>query len=141
MSLYNAHLQYEEKGDARNRGVSHIRSPCPKILGPALSLTTLSNFLKLQSALALLSPEPPPPAVLDLGPRAYRCLIPGLGVHHHQPQARRPLSLSLEYAVVDLKHAAAIIDLKPVVIDLATVIVDLGPTSLGLGLCLVVPSF
>jgi hypothetical protein len=123
MSLYNAHLQYEEKGDARNRGVSHIRSPCPKILGPALSLTTLSNFLKLQSALALLSPKPPPPAVLD------------------RPQARRPLSLSLEYAVIDLKHAAAIIDLKPIVLDLATIIVDLGPTSLGLGLCLVVPSF
>jgi hypothetical protein len=56
MRLYYARLPYEEKGDVRSRGASRIRSPCPKISGPALSLATLSNFLKPPSALALLSP-------------------------------------------------------------------------------------
>jgi hypothetical protein len=54
--LYYACFPYEEKGDVCNRGASRIRSPCPKISGPVLSLATLSNFLKPPSALALLSP-------------------------------------------------------------------------------------
>jgi hypothetical protein len=54
--LYYTCLPYEEKRDAHNRGVPHIMSLCPKILGPTLSLATLSNFLKPPSALALLSP-------------------------------------------------------------------------------------
>jgi hypothetical protein len=56
MSLYYARLPYEEKGDTRTRGASRIRSSWPRIFGPVLSLTTLSNFLKPPSALALLLP-------------------------------------------------------------------------------------
>jgi hypothetical protein len=55
--LYYACLPYEEMRDMCNRGTSHIRSPCPKISGPVLSLAISSNFLKPPSALALLSPK------------------------------------------------------------------------------------
>jgi hypothetical protein len=49
----------------------------------SLSLAKLSNFLKPPSALALLSPQtPPPPAILDPGLGAHHRLIPGLGAHH-----------------------------------------------------------
>jgi hypothetical protein len=54
--LYYARLPYEEKGDAHNRGTSHIKSQYPKISSPVLPLATLSNFLKPSSALALMSP-------------------------------------------------------------------------------------
>jgi hypothetical protein len=45
-----------EMRDTCNRGASRIRSPCPKVLGPVLSLSTLNNFLNSQSVVALLSP-------------------------------------------------------------------------------------
>jgi hypothetical protein len=37
--LVSVHLQNEEKGAARTRGTFRIRSPCPKISDPALSLS------------------------------------------------------------------------------------------------------
>jgi hypothetical protein len=55
MHLIGTRLSYEEKGDGHNRDTSHIRSPCPKISGPTLSLATLNNFSKPPNALALLS--------------------------------------------------------------------------------------
>jgi hypothetical protein len=48
-------------------GTSHIRSPWPKILSPALSLTTLDTIV------------PPSPTVLNPGPGARRRLVPILG--------------------------------------------------------------
>jgi hypothetical protein len=61
---------------------------------------TLSNFLLPPSALALDTILPLPPAVLDPGPRACHCLIPGIGAHHHfNPSLgacrRRPLPQAL----------------------------------------------
>jgi hypothetical protein len=53
MRLFYARLPYEEKGDACTRGASRIRSPCPKFLGPALSLAKLSNFLKPSCSLSV----------------------------------------------------------------------------------------
>jgi hypothetical protein len=116
MLLYYTRVPYEEKGDTRNRDASCIRSPCPKILGPmrSLSLTTLRIFLKSPSALALL---PPPPVILDSGPTARHCPLPGLRAPRHLDisprvrchldpglRARHRLISDSEHTTVDLKH-------------------------------------
>jgi hypothetical protein len=58
-----------------------------KILGPALSLVTLSNFSSpfslSRSYVALETVTPPPSAVLVPNPGAHHRLIPGPGPHHH----------------------------------------------------------
>jgi hypothetical protein len=58
----DTHLHYvclpsEEKGDAGNTGAYHIRCPCPKISGPALSLSQHLAIFQNCPALALRSPQ------------------------------------------------------------------------------------
>jgi hypothetical protein len=65
--------------------MSRIRCTWHKILDHALSLATLSNFLKLPSTRFSIAPDTAallPLAVLDPGPRACYHLIPGLRAHH-----------------------------------------------------------
>jgi hypothetical protein len=47
---------------------------------------------------------PPPLAILDPGLRAHHYLVPGLGAHH--------------CLILDLEHAASILDHKPIILDL-----------------------
>jgi hypothetical protein len=79
-----ARLTYEEKGDAHNRGASLIRSPCPKILGLALSLlphlerATASTLASERAANSSLTQSMPPstsgtsPVVVEPGARCRR---------------------------------------------------------------------
>jgi hypothetical protein len=67
-------------------GASRIRSLTLKFQAPHTLSPHLAIFLLCalsHSSVALDTIVPPPPAVLDLGPRARRCLIPGLRACHH----------------------------------------------------------
>jgi hypothetical protein len=122
--LHYVRLPSEEKGDAGNTGVYHIRCPCPKISGPALSLTTLSNFSKLPSACC---PRPQPESLLSCRPQPWSMSSPrprpqSAPPPHPRPRAHHPPSSTPEHNTINLKHVAAILDPKPVIVDLTVVV-------------------
>jgi hypothetical protein len=100
MHLHYVHLPYEEKGDACNRGASHIRSPCPKISGPMLSLATLSNFLKPPCALTLLSTYT----------LMFRCCLPSSILALEHSATSSPTS---KHAVISTPASECIATLSP----------------------------
>jgi hypothetical protein len=131
-------LPYEEKGDSHTSSVYRIKSPRPKISGPALSLSlsphliifhphTLSRTsVVVQTVVPLSSPVVLDPGLgahhrLIPGPRACCRLDPGLRARHRRPLPQVVCALLLVIVALPpststlapLECAAPVLFLKP----------------------------